>query len=624
MFMFCFRLPEYAIIMPHGLCKFHFKRGSRQSQCRDAGCAYLHPDIPMYLPNKFWCPLDLEREGCPDPFCYMYHSKDVKPNFKLAKKRKLEDDRPSGSKSRLSGASKLRDFFRKKPRTENKSSVHQEETRVVRQIEEPKDEVSDSTKDLEKCFKECKAKLQEYEGIEQERDDLDEEKMNFIETFERSHHLKERSLKGIIDRFQEENAKLVELETQKKEIETERDVMDSEKMDFCKSIYNLLRVEEEKRHYDLQDVQNHVEELHRSLCSLQSLINDNELNIKDLHKTIKEQEIQEQAQTKAMETLSIQIESQSKDLKIFQEKNLVLGKDLNLQIKEKEDISKKLSQNQEHIANLEHLITIHRSQSEEKEQERGSLIASLSQKIDNLEKNKIAMVEEKLNLSKENESLRKEMGESDEKICHLKKSLHSINKKSEKEKAEFAKNLKDLQGEKDNYEFVQKKLEEESKAKIDTLTDDIIALELETGHLNDQVNNLIKEKDEKQLSILARDQIINAKIEELKQMEQERDSIDEQLEEKVQELAKISENQKSLDKTNTDLKCYISKLSAKIEKQKSAFNTEVSQLEKIIASLKEEIKRKNTQNLLLFRKILPVAQKLEQKVPLSTSEIYNP
>ena len=234
------------------------------------------------------------------------------------------------------------------------------------------------------------------------------------------------------------------------------------------------------------------------------------------------------------------------------------------------------------------------------------------------------MVEENLNLTKENESLRKEMGESDEKICHLKKSLHSINKKSEKEKAEFAKNLKDLQGQKDNYEFVQEKLEEESKAKIDTLTDDIIALELETGHLNDQVNNLIKEKDEKQLSILARDQIINAKIEELKQMEQERDSIDEQLEEKVQELAKISESQKSLDKTNTDLKCYISKLSAKIEKQKSAFNTEVSLLEKFIANLKEEIQRKNTQNLLV-RKILPVAQKLEQKVPLTnTSEIYNP
>ena len=145
------------------------------------------------------------------------------------------------------------------------------------------------------------------------------------------------------------------------------------------------------------------------------------------------------------------------------------------------------------------------------------------------------------------------------------------------------------------------------------MTEDIIALELEKDHLHDQVNNLTKEKDERQLSILARDQIINSKIEELKLMEQERDSYDEQLEKKIHELSEISESQKCLDKTNRDLKSEISKLSAKIEKQKSTFETEVSQLENFIKNLKEEIQRKNTQNLLLVRKILPVAQKLEHR-----------
>ena len=626
--MFCFRLKKYAIKMPYGLCKFHFKRGSSQSHCRDAGCTYLHPDTPVYLPNKFWCPDDIDRrkgwEGCPDPFCYMYHQKDMKPDFKQAKKRKLRDDHPEGSKSDSSRTSKLRDFFKKKRWTESKAADHQEETRVVRKLKEPKYEVSDSMKDLEKRYKECKAELQEYKGIEQERDDLDEEKINFIDKFEKSHHLEERSFKGVIDIFKEEKAKLAELERQKKEIETERDFMDSEKIDFCKLIYDLLRIEEEKRHFDLQDVQNHVEELHRSLCNLQSVINDNELNVKDMHKTIKESEIRNQVQNKAMETLSTKIESQSKDLIIFQEKNLVLNTDLNHQMKEKEEISRKLDKNKEHIVNLEHLIAVQRSKSEEKEQEKDLQIASLSSKIDALEKNKSEIVGENLNLTKENESLRKEMGKSDEKICHLKKSLHSINKKSEKEKAEFDKNLKDLQGQKDNCEFVHEKLEEESKAKIDTLTEDIIALELEKDHLHDQVNNLTKEKDERQLSILARDQIINSKIEELKLMEQERDSFDEQLEKKIQELSEISESQKYLDKMNRDLKSDISKLSAKIEKQKSSFSTEVSHLENFIKNLKEEIQRKNTQNLLLVRKILPVAQKLEQKLPLDTSETYNP
>ena len=363
--MLCFRLKKNAIKMPFGLCKFHFKRGSSQSQCRNAGCTYLHPDTPVYLPNKFWCPLDLEREGCPDPFCFLYHQKDVKPNFKQAKKRKLDDDRPSGSKSVSSRASKVREFFKKKLRTESKTADHQEETRVVRKLKEPKDEVIDSMKDLEKRYKECKAELQEYKGIEQERDDLDEEKINFIEMFEKIHPLQERSFKCVIEIFKEEKAKLVELETQKKEIETERDFMDSEKIDFCKIIYDLLRIEEEKRHFDLQDIQNHVEELHRSLCNLQSVVNDNELNVKDMHKTIKESEIRNQVQNKAMETLSTQIESQSKDLIIFREKNLVLNEDLNHQLKEKEELSKKLDNHKEHIVNLEHLISVQRSKSEE-------------------------------------------------------------------------------------------------------------------------------------------------------------------------------------------------------------------------------------------------------------------
>ena len=610
--MFCFRLKKNAIKMPYGLCKFHFKRGSSQSQCRNAGCTYLHPDTPVYLPNKFWCPEDRRKgwEGCPDPFCYLYHQKDVKPNFKLAKKRKLEDDHPSGSKSVSSSASKVREYFKKKLRMESKADDHHKETRVVRKLKESKDEVSDSFKDLEKRYKECKAKLKEYEGIEQERDDLDEEKINFITMFEKSHHLEERSFKGVIKKIKEEKAKLTELETQKKEIETERDCMDSEKIDFCKTIYDLLKIDEEKRHFDLQDIQNHVEELHRSLCNLQSVVNDNELNVKDMHKTIKESEIRNQVQNKAMETLSTQIESQSKDLIIFKEKNLVLNTDLNRQMKEREEISRKLDNHKEHIVNLEHLIAVQRSKSEEKEQEKDLLIASLSGKIDALEKNKSEIVEENLNLTKENESLRKEMGKSDEKICHLKKSLQSINKKSEKEKAESDKNLKDLQGQKDNCEFVHEKLEEESKAKIDTLTEDIIALELEKDHLHDQVNNLTKEKDERQLSIIARDQIINSKNEELKLMEQERDSFDEQLEKKIQELSEILESQKCLDETHKDLKSDISKLSAKIEKQKSTFSTEVSHLENFIKTLKEEIQRKNTQNLFLVRKILPVAQKL--------------
>ena len=78
--------------------------------------------------------------------------------------------------------------------------------------------------------------------------------MNFLDMFEKYNngHLKERNFDCIIDTFKKEKAKVVELISQKKEIETERDWMDSEKMDFCKFIYNLLRVEEEKRHYDLQ------------------------------------------------------------------------------------------------------------------------------------------------------------------------------------------------------------------------------------------------------------------------------------------------------------------------------------------------------------------------------------
>ena len=623
--------------MPNELCRYHFKRSSSQSHCRNSVCTYLHPDTPVYDSNKYWCSRDFEREGCPDPFCYLYHQKDIKPDFEQAKKRKFEDDRPSSSKTGVGG--KMRDFFKKKRRTESKPAAADERrTRVVRKLKEP--EVSDSMTVLETSLKECKAKLQEYEGIEQERDDLDEEKMNFLDMFEKSNngHLKERNFDCIIDTFKKEKAKVVELISQKKEIETERDWMDSEKMDFCKFIYNLLRVEEEKRHYDLQDIQNHVEKLHKNLCSLQSLVNDTELKVKDLNQTIKDKETRIQVHSTAMKTLSTQIESQSKDLDILREKNNVISIGLDIQMKEKEEISKKLDDNKEHIENLEHLITVQRSKSEEKEQEKKIQIASLSEKMDaleerrksnqakilELENNKDELVGQNLNLTKENESLRKELGKSDEKICHLKKSLHSVNKKLENEKTEYEKNLINLQCQNSNHEFVHEKLEEESKVKIDTLTDDIIALELEKGQLQDQVNNLTKDKDEKHLSILARDQIINAKIEELKLMEQERDSIDEKLEEKHLELSKVSESHGCLDEINRDLKCDLTKLSALNEKQKSTFKMEIGQLEAFILSLKEEIQRKNTQNLLLVRKILPVAQRFEQNLPLITGENDNP
>ena len=168
--------------------------------------------------NKYWCPRDFEREGCPDPFCYLYHQKDVTPDFKRAKKRKHEDDRPSSSSK--SSVDKLRDFFKKKRRTESKSAADDEiETRIVRKLKEH--EVSDSMTDLETSLKECKAKLKEYEGIEQERDELDEEKISFIDMFEQSNdgHLRERNFKCIIDTFKKEKAKIVELEIQKTEIE---------------------------------------------------------------------------------------------------------------------------------------------------------------------------------------------------------------------------------------------------------------------------------------------------------------------------------------------------------------------------------------------------------------------
>ena len=368
--------------MPNELCRYHFKRGSSQSHCRNSGCKYLHPDTPVYNTKKYWCPRDFEREGCPDPFCYLYHQKDVTPDFNRAKKRKHEDDRPSSSSSK-SSVNKLRDFFKKKRQTESKSAAADEiETRVVRKLKEH--EVSDSMIDLETSLKECKAKLKEYEGIEQERDDLDEEKISFIDMFEQSSdgHLRERNFKCIIDTFKKEKAKVAELEIQKTEIETERDYMDSEKIDFCKFIYNILRVQEEKRNYDLQDIQNHVEELHRSFCSLQSLVNDTELKVKDLNKAIKDKETRIQVHTTAMKTLSTQIETQSKDLVILQERNNVVSTELEIQIKEKEEISKELISKKEHIANLEHSITVQRSKSEEQEQERKLQIASISEKID--------------------------------------------------------------------------------------------------------------------------------------------------------------------------------------------------------------------------------------------------
>ena len=661
--------------MPNVLCKYHFRRGSTQSQCRNKGCAFLHPETPTFLPNKFWCPLDHEGGVCKDPFCYLYHSKvSVTDLRQTIKKRKLDDqDHPSGTKS-SSTVSKLKEFFKKKRKTESNSAYDHEEKRVVRQIELPKDEVSDSFKDLEKSLNECKAKLQEYEGIEKERDDLDEEIINFIDEFEKYNDglLQERTLKGVNEAFKKERAKMAQITSlsekidaleemrkldqsrikilemdkseimteklQKEGIENERDLMDSEKIDFCKSIYNLLRIEDEKRHYDLQDIYNHVEDLNRNLCSLQSIVNDNELKVKDLHKTLKDKETRIDVQATAMKTISSTIESQSKDLNILQEKNKVLNTELNLKIKEREDLFKDLNQKKEHIENLEHLITVHRSKSEEKDQEKTLKITSLSGKIDALEEmrkldqsrikvlemDKSEIMKEKLNLTKENEGLKKEMGKSDEKICHLKKSLQIINKKSENDKAEFERNLKELKELHDNLEFVHEKLEEESKAKIDALTDDIIASDLEKGHLHDQVNNLTKEKDDQQLSILARDQIINAKIEELKLMEQERDSLDEKLEENNQELSKVHESQRILEKTNRDLKGDLSKLSAVIEKQKYSFQTEISQLEKFILNLKEEIQRKNTQNLVLVRKILPVAQNLENKKSVTTSENDNP